>query len=193
MRGSMKFPTDEDLTGTAIALCRLMDTYRLDPDSIAKGKIKGVAESPSLSATECFELGKVLYNFKDYEHAIKWLRTALNRLEEGWSANQTLSKSDALEYLAFAYYMKGDVAGALRINNELLDHEPNHERAANNVYYYEKEIAAKNLGKKHGDDGDKTMEKKGYVESQPNQWKDDKRSYEILCRGEKSLVCYKIS
>lgn len=34
----MKFPTDEDLNGAAVALMRLQDTYRLDTSSLARGK-----------------------------------------------------------------------------------------------------------------------------------------------------------
>lgn len=38
----MKFPTNEDLTGAALGLYRLQDTYKLDTHELAQGKIKGV-------------------------------------------------------------------------------------------------------------------------------------------------------
>lgn len=35
------FPTDEDESGAAKALMRLQDTYKLDSDSISKGRLPG--------------------------------------------------------------------------------------------------------------------------------------------------------
>lgn len=38
----LKFPSDEDLSGAAIALIRLQDTYNLDTASVARGELNGV-------------------------------------------------------------------------------------------------------------------------------------------------------
>lgn len=38
----MKFPSDEDLNGAAVALTRLQDTYKLDTAEIARGEINGI-------------------------------------------------------------------------------------------------------------------------------------------------------
>ncbi|OQV15947.1 Prolyl 4-hydroxylase subunit alpha-2 [Hypsibius exemplaris] len=191
MRSNMPFPTDEDLTGVAIALSRLQDTYRIDSDHIAKGKIKGVSKSPQLSPSECFELGRVLYNFKDYDHSIDWMKTTLHRFDETPAVitadNGTIgvTRADAFEYLAFSNYMKGNVREALKFTNLLLAYEPTHERAQNNVAYYEKEIAAASQGRKRGDDGDTAMARKGTIELRPDSWENEKRTYQMLCRGEK--------
>ncbi|GAV06584.1 hypothetical protein RvY_16550 [Ramazzottius varieornatus] len=200
-RSVLTFPTDEDLTGVAVALSRLQDTYRIDSLSIAKGKIKGVAVSPSLTPAECFELGRVLYNFKDYDHSIDWMTTALQRFDDVPAtelSNDTTSRVDVLEYLAFGNYMKGDVRTALRFTNQLLAYEPTHERAQNNIGYYEKEIAVRSEGRKKGDDGKTVVAKKGTIQVKPNNWETEKRLYEVLCRGEKQadasvdprLKCY---
>ena len=37
----LHFPTDEDLSGAAVALMRLQDTYGLDTHSLAKGELLG--------------------------------------------------------------------------------------------------------------------------------------------------------
>ena len=194
----MPFPTDEDLTGIAIALSRLQDTYRLDSGLIAKGKIKGVALSPQLTPGECFELGRVLYNFKDYDHSIDWMKTTLQRFDDAPSTTSLtnsssataigVSRADALEYLAFSNYMKGNVREALRFTNQLLSYDPTHDRAQNNVNYYEKEIAARSEGRKRGDDGATVMERKGTIAAVSNNWNNEKRTYEVLCRGEKEPV-----
>lgn len=41
-RNVLKFPSDEDLNGAAVALMRLQDTYNLDTSSLAKGFLNGV-------------------------------------------------------------------------------------------------------------------------------------------------------
>lgn len=41
-RHVMKFPSDEDLNGAAVALMRLQDTYKLDTSSVARGMLNGI-------------------------------------------------------------------------------------------------------------------------------------------------------
>lgn len=41
-RTILKFPTDEDLNGAAVALMRLQDTYKLDTTNVAQGVINGI-------------------------------------------------------------------------------------------------------------------------------------------------------
>lgn len=41
-RDILKFPTDEDLNGAAVALMRLQDTYKLETAHVAKGELNGV-------------------------------------------------------------------------------------------------------------------------------------------------------
>jgi prolyl 4-hydroxylase len=48
-RDHLKFPSDEDLSGAAIALMRLQDTYKLDTASVARGELNGVQYSTELS------------------------------------------------------------------------------------------------------------------------------------------------
>lgn len=48
-RSVLRFPTDEDLNGAAIALMRLQDTYMLDTHSLAEGELQGKKYSRQLS------------------------------------------------------------------------------------------------------------------------------------------------
>lgn len=41
-RHVLKFPSDEDLNGAAVALMRLQDTYKLDTSSVARGMLNGI-------------------------------------------------------------------------------------------------------------------------------------------------------
>lgn len=42
VREVLKFPSDEDLNGAAVALMRLQDTYNLDTHKVAQGELNGV-------------------------------------------------------------------------------------------------------------------------------------------------------
>nr|CAD7265071.1 unnamed protein product [Timema shepardi] len=45
----LKFPSDEDLNGAAVALMRLQDTYKLDTSSVARGELNGIQYSSELT------------------------------------------------------------------------------------------------------------------------------------------------
>lgn len=45
----LKFPTEEDLNGAAVALMRLQDTYKLDTSAVARGLINGIQYSTALT------------------------------------------------------------------------------------------------------------------------------------------------
>jgi hypothetical protein len=48
-RSALRFPSDEDLTGAAVALMRLQDTYELDTHALAEGKLLGKKYSRQLT------------------------------------------------------------------------------------------------------------------------------------------------
>ena len=48
-RSVLRFPSDEDLNGAAVALMRLQDTYMLDTHALAEGELLGKKYSRQLS------------------------------------------------------------------------------------------------------------------------------------------------
>lgn len=48
-RTSLRFPSEEDLNGAAVALMRLQDTYKLDTHALAEGKVLGKKSSRQLT------------------------------------------------------------------------------------------------------------------------------------------------
>ncbi|XP_076257689.1 prolyl 4-hydroxylase subunit alpha-1 isoform X2 [Rhynchophorus ferrugineus] len=177
----MKFPTDEDLNGAAVALTRLQDTYRLDTSSLARGELNGVKYSSELTAADCFELGRQSYNNGDFYHTQLWMEEAEIRYRH--EVNETIEHSDILEYLAFSIYKQGNVALALDLTNKLLEIIPTHQRALGNKVYYEgelKELEEKENNKRKGDDGSEDIETEGSPYDDPFS----KELYEALCRGE---------
>ncbi|XP_016951383.1 prolyl 4-hydroxylase subunit alpha-2 [Drosophila biarmipes] len=188
-RNVLKFPSDEDLNGAAVALLRLQDTYQLDTSSVARGKLNGIQYSTEMSSDDCFELGRQSYVNNDYYHTVLWMNEAMARmLEEPTNHTQSFTKADILEYLAFSTYKEGNIESALTMTNELLQLLPHHERANGNKRFYEKEIANQlQLKKMKGDDGTDEMPKSDLpvAKSDPAIFDlTERRAYEMLCRGE---------
>ena len=53
-------------------------------------------------AVDCFDIGVLAHEEKDYYHTIIWMEEALERLQH--EKNVTLSAAKILDYLAFACY-----------------------------------------------------------------------------------------
>lgn len=187
-RSVLKFPTDEDLNGAAVALMRLQDTYKLDTASVARGELNGIQYSTELSAGDCFELGRQSYNNGDFYHTVLWMQEALQRYEGEY--NKTTTKSDILEYLAFSTYMQGNVRTALKLTDELLEIVPSHQRALGNREYYLRDLEARDDRKK-GEDGSGSMPADDAKVIMPKKPKMDGLSerelYEMLCRNEVTI------
>ncbi|KAJ3641680.1 hypothetical protein Zmor_028164 [Zophobas morio] len=188
IKENMKFPTDEDLNGAAVALTRLQDTYRLETSSLARGELNGIKYSSELSAADCFELGRQSYNNEDYYHTQLWMREADSRLNR--EANETVGRSDILEYLAFSTYKQGNIRLALDLTNKLLEILPTHTRALGNKVYYEDELQKIVEEKRKGDDGSEAIQND---EIKPNDGVHGREFYEQMCRGEITLSDAKLS
>ncbi|NXH71939.1 P4HA3 hydroxylase, partial [Hydrobates tethys] len=146
-----ELPGAEDLDGAARALMRLQDVYALSVKGMANGVFQraGAGRPPlyspgrriSLSADDCFHVGKVAYDTGDYYHSIAWLEEAVSlfRLSYGsWNPEDRSSLEDALDHLAFSYFMAGNISHALSLSREFLHYDPSNRRVARNVAKYEK-------------------------------------------------------
>ncbi|KFP22234.1 Prolyl 4-hydroxylase subunit alpha-3, partial [Egretta garzetta] len=146
-----ELPGAEDLDGAARALMRLQDVYSLSVKGMANGVFQraGAGRPPlyspgrrvSLSADDCFHVGKVAYDTGDYYHSIAWLEEAVGlfrRSYGSWNPEDRSSLEDALDHLAFSYFMAGNISHALSLSREFLHYDPSNRRVARNVAKYEK-------------------------------------------------------
>ncbi|KAE8614521.1 hypothetical protein XENTR_v10008197 [Xenopus tropicalis] len=177
------FPTEEDETGAARALMRIQDTYKLDPDVIAKGKLPGTNYISSLSADDSFGMGKIAYHDGDYYHTVLWMQQALKQMDEGEDA--VVNKVDVLDYLSYTVFQLGDVPRALELTKRLLALDPNHDRAVNNLKYFEKmqEKQKAELKQNESTNTESATRQPG-VYSRPLDYLPERDVYEALCRGE---------
>ncbi|CAG9578884.1 unnamed protein product [Danaus chrysippus] len=187
---NVKYPTLEDLTGAAQALTRLQQTYKLEVKDLSEGRLNGVVYSTPMSAGDCYELGKALYNEKDYENALDWMNEALYKYVDE-DQPYPFSEADILEYISFSHYLLGDLKSAIEWTKNLLLIEPKHSRAAGNLPHYQKALQEKELKAKKrrkGDTGEPDIEYEPQAkESRSNSYSAERQSYEALCRGEKEL------
>ncbi|XP_063807055.1 prolyl 4-hydroxylase subunit alpha-3 isoform X1 [Pseudophryne corroboree] len=147
-----RLPIVEDVEGAAKALMRLQDVYALNVKGLAKGIFQTGPRShfsllhradqvSTMSADDCFHIGKVAYDMEDYYHAIPWLEEAVSMFRGSygsWFTEDMGSLEDALDYLAFSYYKAGNVSQALYLSRECLLYDPDNRRVAENVAKYEK-------------------------------------------------------
>uniref|UniRef100_U3JQF5 Prolyl 4-hydroxylase subunit alpha-3 n=1 Tax=Ficedula albicollis TaxID=59894 RepID=U3JQF5_FICAL len=144
-----ELPGAEDLDGAARALMRLQDVYALSVKGLASGVFQRAGQPPlyspgrrvPLSADDCFHVGKVAYDTGDYYHSIAWLEEAasLFRLSYGsWNLEDRSSLEDALDHLAFSYFMAGNISHALSLSREFLRYDPSNQRVSRNVAKYKK-------------------------------------------------------
>ncbi len=191
---TLKWPSDEDLNGAAVALMRLQDTYQVEPADLANGVLKGFRSGVELTANECFELGRQNYNNGDHYRSSIWMQQAVRKWEE--EAEKTVAKADILEYLAFSLYAQGNMRRALKLTYELLNLQPDHPRAVGNIAYYEGALRKEGAEvKKRGEDGlgdQEDVSEVSVAEEDPiKYWKfdlpDERKAYERLCRGEEAV------
>lgn len=55
-----------------------------------------------ISASDCFEIGKMTYNNDDYYHTTLWMEKAMNLV--ALEKNRTVQRMDILDYLSFSLY-----------------------------------------------------------------------------------------
>ena len=56
------------------------------------GKLNGVNYGTSLSAHDCFELGRQHYNNGDYDNTIIWMKQAMKRLDQEVMGKETIKR-----------------------------------------------------------------------------------------------------
>ncbi|CAJ1081351.1 prolyl 4-hydroxylase subunit alpha-1 isoform X2 [Xyrichtys novacula] len=182
------FPNDDDQTGAAKALMRLQDTYQLDTETIATGRLAGSSPDSShhsvLTAEDCHDLGRVAYSEADYYHTELWMVQALKQLEQG-ETSATVDAITILDYLSYSVYQQGALKRALEFTKRLLELEPTHQRANGNLKYFEYQLGKQMKLKGREEAEEEEEESEGRKRrDRPDDYLPERRKYEELCRGE---------
>jgi len=176
----INFPSESDLQGSVKAILRLQDTYKLDVGKLADGNIKGIRSNQSLTAEDCYYIGRESYLNYDYFHCKLWMSQALSMDEDQFSY---FTRFDVLDHLAICTSRLGGFHQALRYTSQMLEIEPENTRIQSNYQYFRQHLKA---NKKGDDDVSARLRRPEITE------------YERLCRVtsqlpsriEKQLKCY---
>ncbi|KAI5636140.1 2OG-Fe(II) oxygenase superfamily domain-containing protein [Phthorimaea operculella] len=176
-RKNMSLPSEEDLQGAAHALTRLQVTYKLQVKDLAKGLINGIPYSSAMSADDCYEIGRALYEDEEYWNSIDWMKEALRRYKKG-DTNLVYSFTEAniYDHVSWAYYKVLDVHSALEWGRKFLKLAPHNGRAKVNEELFLKQMAQMPKPKRE----------------------EEAEDHEMLCRGDydvpheitKNLYCF---
>ncbi|KAI6235644.1 Procollagen-proline 4-dioxygenase [Aphelenchoides besseyi] len=191
--GRVQFPEEEDLSGAAVGLLRLQDTYRLDTKDLANGVVAKLKTSKELSASDCFEIGRLAYNNEDYYHTLLWMDEAMERSKR--ESPPTATEAEILEYLAFALYKQDNVKRALLATDRLYQLRPNHPRAKGNIKWYEDQLLDEGVRKS---EFRRNIPPLVNLRPSDNMDTQERNTYEALCRNEvpvsvketSKLYCY---
>uniref|UniRef100_A0A673YM47 procollagen-proline 4-dioxygenase n=1 Tax=Salmo trutta TaxID=8032 RepID=A0A673YM47_SALTR len=177
------FPDQEDEKGAAKALMRLQDTYKLDSESFARGKLPGMHHNAILTVDDCYDMGKTAYNEADYYHAVLWMQQALRQMDAG--EEHVVSKADVLDYLSYSVYQMGDLPRAIELTRRLVAIDSSHQRAGGNLRYFEK-LLSKQLNELNQEGQEPATEEPIQLGTykRPNDYLPEREIYEALCRGE---------
>ena len=133
-----RFPTEDDFSGAVTALTRLQDTYLITPRNLTQGHL-GSVSAVSLTCKDCFDIGRMAYQEKDWWYTGQWMMEALRKFDEK-NDTKEVQLVDIYDHLAFAEYELGNLRRASQFTKELLQNEPGHERAKKNLVFYEQEL-----------------------------------------------------
>lgn len=138
-----KVPGNEDLDLAALGILRLQSIYKLKTGHLSTGILhrEQTYKITSMTASDCYEIGRMAYLNSNYYHTVSWMWRALELFyEEQKIIEQSIKKEDILQYLAFAMWKEGDTAMALKLTNELLEILPYEQLAIQNKLHFEIEL-----------------------------------------------------
>ncbi len=134
----VRFPNGDDYSGAVTQLTRLQDTYLITPRNLTEGHLGSVPAVP-LTCKDCFDIGRVAYEEGDWWYTGQWMTEALRKFDEDQDTTG-VELADIYDHLAYAEYEMGNLRRASQFTKDLLQNEPNHERAKKNLVYYQKEL-----------------------------------------------------
>lgn len=166
MLGSNETGLENHLLRRGEALLRYQRFYNLDVEVIVRGDLNmssnSTTASTKLNVEDCFLLGRIAYNNRQFDLSVNWLKIALRDTNcSVLSLDASACSSDDIEdvtlildYLAYAAYRNGDIESARNFTEIWLQYEPSNERALDNLVSYGEELGL-DLGKLQSGDTDK--------------------------------------
>ncbi|KPJ11196.1 Prolyl 4-hydroxylase subunit alpha-2 [Papilio machaon] len=180
---NLKYPTLEDLVGSALALSRLQNTYELNVTKLAEERLTNASIGNSMTVNDCFKLGQILYQHKKFKHSLEWLIEALRKYKK---ENVTYGVSEILilNYISYALYYTDDAKTVFKSTKQTLDIDKEYAikiedsiSALQNIEMLEELPSME----------DTSAENEESSEEYQRYFRKEQFVYEALCRGEIDL------
>ncbi|XP_064550757.1 prolyl 4-hydroxylase subunit alpha-1-like [Drosophila montana] len=141
-------PTSEDLLSATRDLLDMQEidgraTSELANDVIFADEDRG--ENVTLSASDCYVIGRHLCQEHQYDDATEWLLQARHHASHDASTFPNVSQLQILEHLAPALQELGNNKLANKLNNDILKSNPTHEAALKNKIALQKKLALERI------------------------------------------------
>lgn len=147
-RHELEEPTNEDLLGATRDLLDMQESESRATSELANEVIfadEDRGENVTLSASDCYVIGRYLCQEHQYDYATEWLLQARQHASHDASTFPNVSQLQILEHLAPALQELGNNKLANKLNNEILKSEPTHEAALKNKIVLQKKLALERI------------------------------------------------
>ncbi|KAH8406993.1 hypothetical protein KR222_003530, partial [Zaprionus bogoriensis] len=141
-------PADEDLIEAVEQVLVFQDTEKVDAALLANDEIyidPDTKKNVTASISDCFVLGRTLYDIENYEYALGWLLQARSRALHGMESFPPVNHTQILKHLAPTLLQLGNYKLAQKLNNEILKEEPKDEEALSNKIILEHNLIAERI------------------------------------------------
>ncbi|XP_052086635.1 prolyl 4-hydroxylase subunit alpha-2-like [Mytilus californianus] len=93
-----KLPSEVDLQGVLTSFVRLQNTYNVTPGEMASGDVLGI-KVPILSAYDCYDIGKYVYENGLTRIALQWMKASLDKIKHLNSTKAKDFSADLNEFI----------------------------------------------------------------------------------------------
>ncbi|KAM8706637.1 hypothetical protein ACLKA7_010837 [Drosophila subpalustris] len=139
----IELPTSDDLLDVTSEILELQESIDLPTSELANEVLLEDKERNvnfSLSASDCYVIGRGLHELNHNDFATEWLLEAQFRLSHNEATFSKVKKLQILEKLAPALQNLGSYKLANKLNNEILKADPKHKAALENKMILEKKL-----------------------------------------------------
>lgn len=130
-----KLPTQQDLLKTTSQLLEVQAVNRMPTEQLVETVVfydPGTEKNVTITASECFVLGRNSHMLQQYEFAAEWLLHARSLAFHEAENFPSVEQLDILKQLAPTLLKLGNYKLARKLNNKILKAEPDDEEALKN-------------------------------------------------------------
>ncbi|EDV91414.1 GH17425 [Drosophila grimshawi] len=125
-------PTMDDLQFASYDILNMQEIHNLNTSELANAVLsidEETGENSTLSASDCYMIGRSLYELQNYSFATEWLQQARQHASNDGPEFPTVNRIKILEDLVLSLNRQRSYKLASKVNKEILKSEPTHARA----------------------------------------------------------------